>query len=41
MIKSRKLRLAGRIARMGERKYAHRALWVTREGKIQSVRPRL
>ena len=41
VIKSRKLRRAGRRARLGERNYAHRFFfWVTPEGKIQSVIPR-
>jgi hypothetical protein len=40
MIKSRKMRLAGHVARMGEKRYAYRKLVGKQEGKRPLGRPR-
>ena len=40
LIKSRKMRWAGHVARMGERRSAHRVLVVNLDGKIPLGRPR-
>jgi hypothetical protein len=40
MIKSRRMRLAGHVARMGEKRTAYRALVGKPEGKIPLGRPR-